>query len=189
MPDQYNKSVLLRFQAQAIKLEDEKFSQLEKQRVSMSFMSNGKEFGNVTSELPSNDLLRLFLIDFRFFYIKDKNPHNFEAVCNFFISENFKTDEVQSWLDVYHRVFKDDSIDIRIDQKQLTTKMLFETILNAETFHQEGSQRGVQLMMASPFIEPIARMKFFDLITKLRGIICSFNRQVVEKYIAENIKI
>jgi hypothetical protein len=131
----------------------------------------------------------LFLIDFRFFYIKDKNPHNFEAVCNFFINENFKTDEVQGWLNVYHAVFKDDSIEIRIDQKLLTTKMLFETILNAETFHQEGSQRGVELIMASPFIEPIARMKFFDLITKLRGIICSFNRQIVEEYITENIKI
>jgi hypothetical protein len=40
MSDQRNKSVLLRFQAQAIKLEDEKFAQLEKQRVSMSFVAN-----------------------------------------------------------------------------------------------------------------------------------------------------
>ncbi len=176
-------TVLRRFHAQAIKLEDVRYNHLEKQSVSMSFVVDGKNFGQVKSELPNTDLLRLFLIDFRFFYIKKGNPHNFEAVCALLINENFKVEQVEEWLNVYHYVFNDNSVKVQIDQKEITTRKLFETILNAETFHQEGSQRGIQLITASPFIESIARIKFFDLVTKLRGIICSFNRQIVEVYL------
>ena len=175
--------VLERFHKQAIKLSDKKFDPLHNQNIKISFMAEANAFGNVKSELPDANLLKIFLMEFRFFYIKDKNPYNFKRVCKFFIKNDFEKEKTREWLDVYNYIFSDESMKLRVGNKQLTTKIIFETILNAEHFHQEGSQKGVELIKLSPFVEPMARMKFFNVIRKLKIIICSFDKQIVEKYL------
>lgn len=184
MPSQSEQlKILKRFNEQANKLAEEKFSSFGQESIKISATGSDLVHGKVQSNFPHDDIVKLFLMDFRFFYIKDKNPYNFEKICNFFIENNFEKEKTKQWLDVYKKVFLVEDLKLRVGDKELTTKNIFSTIFNEENFHQEGSQKGMDYIKLSPIIEPMARMKFFRLLGQLRSIIGAVNKQIVEKYL------
>jgi len=175
---------LERFKEKANALLADKYSALNRQSVSISMKAG--ESGTVSTEFPNEDIVKSFLMDVRMFILKDGNKFNFENVCQFFINNNFESKKASEWLDAYEKLLDQDTMHIRVGEKDLTTRMVFHTILNEEHFHQEMDQRGMSAIKVSPLIEPMARMKFFDVIAKLRLIIGAFNKQVVEKYLAQH---
>lgn len=182
--DQKEVEKLNRFSEQARKLESEKYSSLGMSKTTFSVKVG--ERAKVLSKLPNEDTIKLFFVDFRFFWIKDKNDFNFEKICQFFIEKVFKTKEVQEWLGAYKSILNNEEIKLKVDNRELTTKMIFHTIMNAGTFHQEGSQKGIDIIKSNLLIESLAMGKFSTVLGKLRMIICNFNRQIVEEYLKEN---
>lgn len=174
---------LKRFKEKADVLCSDKYSVLNQQKVSFSINVNAP--GTITSEFPDTDIVASFLMNARMFILTDQNKYNFENVCSFFIEKNYEKDRVSEWLDVYRKLLDQESMRIQVGNKELTTRMIFHTILNEEHFHQEIDQKGMSIIKVSPFIEPMARMKFFDVLRKLRMIICSFNKQIIEKYLMQ----
>jgi len=179
-----NIEILKRFSAQVEKISGDKYKPLHVYKI--SFSAEVDLFGEVKSTFPNDDIVNSFLMNLRFFIIKDKNDFNFEKICQLFIESDFKKDKVLGWLNVYHEILNQEAMGLRVGEKTLTTKMVFNTILNEEYFHQEKNQKGMDIIKSSPLIEPFARMKFFDVIGKLRMVICSFDKQIVKKYLKEN---
>jgi|GEM_PF-6689728 len=175
---------LTRFKEKANVLWADKYSVLNRQKVSI--LMKAGEVGTVSTEFPNEDIVKSFLMDVRMFILKDGNKFNFENICQFFIDNSFELKKISEWLDTYKKLLDQDTMRIKVGQKELTTRMVFHTILNEEHFHQEMDQKGMAIIKISPLIEPIARMKFFDILIKLRLIICAFNKQVVEKYLEEH---
>ncbi|TXH06867.1 MAG: hypothetical protein E6Q06_04590 [Candidatus Moraniibacteriota bacterium] len=172
-----------RFKEKAHVLCADKYSALNHQKVTISVKAGAS--GKVTSEFPNEDLVKSFLMDVRMFILKDKNKFNFENICQFFIEKNFDSQRVSEWLEAYQKILDQDPICIEVGQKNLSVRMVFNTILNEEHFHQEIDQKGMSVIKMSPIIEPLARMKFFEVLAKLRMLLCAFNKQVVEKYLIQ----
>ncbi|MFA5158590.1 MAG: hypothetical protein WC451_05410 [Patescibacteria group bacterium] len=174
---------LERFKEKANALLADKYLVLNRQSVSIS-MKTG-EPGRISTEFPNEDIVKSFLMDVRMFILKESNKFNFENVCQFFINNNFESKRASEWLGAYKKLLDHDTVRIRVGQRDLITRMVFNTILNEEHFHQEMDQKGMAVIKTSPLIEPMARMKFFDVLAKLRAVIGAFNKQVVEKYLTQ----
>jgi len=179
-----NIQILKRFSEQANRLCVERYRSLLKQKVNISY-EEGRQV-EVKNEFPDEDLVKTFLMDLRFFLIKDKNPYNFEAVCELCVENNIYRDKTTEWLNVYREIFKNESVRISINDSDLSTNSIFHTILNEEHFHQEKRGRGMERITAHPVTEGLARMKFLKTIGNILTIICSFNKQVVEEYLKNN---
>jgi hypothetical protein len=177
---------LERFKEKANALLADKYLVLNRQSVSISMKAG--EPGMVSTEFPDEEIIKSFLMDVRMFLLKDGNKFNFENVCQFFINNDLESKKASEWLDAYKKLLDQDTMRIRVGQKELTTRMVFHTILNEEHFHQEMDQKGMAVIKVSPLIEPMARMKFFDVLAKLRLFIGAFNKQVVEKYLTQYAK-
>lgn len=176
--------ILSRFKEKADVLSADKYLALNQQKVSFSIVTGVSS--QIVSEFPDDDIVTSFLMNVRMFIIKDENKFNFEKICTAFIDADYQKDKVSDWLNAYKKLLDQETMRIRVGNKELTTRMIFHTILNEEHFHQEIEQKGMTTIKASPFIEPMARMKFFDVLSKLRIIICAFNKQIVEKYLQEH---
>lgn len=177
---QYDIETIKRFKEKANELCNEKYIPLHKQLISISLKEG---LGKITSEFPNEMIVDSFLMQLRFFIIEKQNKFNFEKVCEFFINNNFESERVSQWLDVFRRLFTEERVGLNVNKKDLTIKIIFHTILNEDHFHQEKDQKGMKVIKSSPFVESFAKMKFFDVLGKLHLVICNFNKQIVKKYL------
>lgn len=178
-----NIEILKKFSKQADKLSKEKYQQLNKFGISFNFYQTDS---NVNNNFPDEEILESFLINVRMFImVKSGNEFNFEKICQFFIYNNFQSEKVKEWLDAYKKLFEIEIIPIKTNDKILTTRMVFNTILNEDNFHKEKEQKGMKYLLSSPIIESFSRFKFLDTVSRLRMLICAFNVQIVKKYLEE----
>lgn len=181
-----NLDILKRFKEKADVLCDEKYSPLHQHKFSLTGKDNDGTFEwKISSEFPNDDLVKSFLMNMRMFIIKDSN-FEFKKICSLFIEDDFEKDRVSQWLETYENLLDIETVKIKVGDKELTTRMVFHTILNEEHFHQEMEQKGMATIKASPFIEPMARIKFFEIVRSIRLIIGSFNKQIVDKYLEQH---
>jgi hypothetical protein len=173
---------LKRFKEKADALYGDKYLALHKQQVSISLKEG---LGRIVTEFPDEMLIESFLMKLRFFILERDNKFNFEKICQFFIENNFEQEKVSKWLDAYKRLLTEEVVGLNVNKKDLTIKTIFHTIINEGHFHQEMDQKGMTLIKSSPFIESFAKVKFFDVLSKMHLIICNFNKQVIEKYLSE----
>ncbi len=180
-PSKRNIEILRRFSKQAKVLGDARFDQLNDFGLKFSF-GTGKA-SRIEAHLPDNDIQRSFLMDLRFFILKDKNEYQFKKVCDLLIAEGYQSDKVLEWKKAYENIFNQEVIGLQIDKKGLTTKMVFHTILNEENFHQEIEQKGMLQIQSNPIIESLARTKFLGVVSALRDCIIAFDKQIIEDYL------
>lgn len=171
---------LRRFKEKVDALCDKKYTPLHKQSVSIS-LEDGQ--GKITGEFPNEMIVDSFIMQLRFFILEKDNKYNFKKVCQFFIDNNFEREKVSKWLDVYKRLLTEEAVGLNVNKKDLTIKTIFYTIFNEGHFHQEMEQKGMTLIKSSSIVESFAKIKFFDVLSKIHQIICSFNKQIVKKYL------
>lgn len=174
--------ILTYFHEKASRLFDKKYEPLHRQSFSLN-LEDGK--GSIKTKMPNQDLLKVFLMDSRMFILQKENKYSFRKVCDRLIDEGYEKDKVTEWRDAWDKVMEQEIFALRVGDKKLTNKKIFNTILNEAHFHQEKAQKGMADITLSQFIEPAAYMKFYDTLNKIHRIICAFDKQIVEKYLEQ----
>jgi len=178
---QKNIDILKRFSIKANELSDDKYGKLCKFGITINV--NNKE-GKVINNFPNDEIIKSFLMNIRMFIMSKKNSDfNFEKTCFYFVKNEFMSEEVKKWLIAYNNIFNREVFKLRINNRTLTTKNIFHTILNEDNFHQEMEQKGMNIIKSHPLIESFSRINFFEVLCALRLILCAFNKQIVEEYL------
>jgi len=179
---QKNIDILKRFTKQANKLADKKYNELDVNKINISM--NVNTGGKVRGSFLNDEIKESFLMNIRMFVMAEKkSDFNFKKICHYFMENNFEVERVKLWLKRYDDSFNNETIALKVNNKELTTKYIFHTIFNEDNFHQEKEQKGMAFITSHPIIKIVSKSKFFKVLYNLRIIICGFNKEIVEKYL------
>jgi hypothetical protein len=96
-----------------------------------------------TTTLPEEDLLKSFLMSFRFFYL-EKEPSNFLHILNI-LKRKSENDLVVQQLDKYKKqwngAFEREQYSIKINGVLLTSKYMMDLWFNAHYFHSDSNKQ------------------------------------------------
>lgn len=185
--NQKDKGVLIKFNEQVKKLENEKnFLRNLKCRTS-STQDNGMK---VETDFPDGKTVKSFLLDFRPFILNNEEIY-FLKICKKLLDKsddinptlrNKIVDARNTWLELL-RGYHTGGMALNFNNKELTASKIIDLWLNGHFFHPTDSRKEkykeLNEMKISPFWE-YAYMSFLDLIQRLSLLIIWLNKNVIK---------
>lgn len=154
----------------------------------MNIKSNG--VGNVLSRIPSENCIKLFMIDFRPFLLQGEFAH-FQSLCNFINKEvknydediiNIVNDFKNNWNDFLNGT-NIGGVSTKIDNTQILVKDKIDLWLNGKFMHPtdvKGNKHEELSKINVPLFGPMDYFFFLDILQRLAFLLFSFDEKVLK---------